>query len=47
MAMRQVAIVTGARRGIGRAISLCLAQAGFNLAQAAPIYPPRWRPLTG
>ncbi|MCY1286417.1 2-dehydro-3-deoxy-D-gluconate 5-dehydrogenase [compost metagenome] len=31
---RPVALVTGARRGIGRAIALALAEAGFNLAVA-------------
>lgn len=29
---RKAAIVTGARRGIGRAIACCLAEAGFDLA---------------
>jgi len=32
MEQRQVALVTGARRGIGRAIALELAEAGFNIA---------------
>jgi NAD(P)-dependent dehydrogenase (short-subunit alcohol dehydrogenase family) len=32
MNTRQIALVTGARRGIGRAIALALAQAGFGIA---------------
>jgi NAD(P)-dependent dehydrogenase (short-subunit alcohol dehydrogenase family) len=37
--MTQAALVTGARRGIGKAIALALAEAGFNVAVADVVAP--------